>query len=76
MARAEAKAAALIDASCSAVGANPACYVNDGFDTGAAWVGFMGSAIDGQVLNASGGLEPPSDRRASSGRACSADAGR
>jgi hypothetical protein len=56
LARAEAKAAALIDASCSAVGANPTCYVNNGFDTGAAWVGFMGAAIDGQVLNVSCGL--------------------
>jgi hypothetical protein len=55
IARAEAKATALIDASCSAVGANPACYVN-GFGTGAAWVGFMAAALDGQVLNVSCGL--------------------
>lgn len=51
LARAEAKATAVIDASCSAVGGNPTCYVNNGFDTGTAWVGFMGAAIDGQVSN-------------------------
>jgi hypothetical protein len=55
IARSEAKAVAVIDASCSAVGANPACYVNNGLDSGAAWAGFMGSAIDGQVLNVSCG---------------------
>ena len=51
LARAEARATAVIDASCSEVGANPACYVNNGFPTGADWVGFMSAAIDGQVSN-------------------------
>jgi hypothetical protein len=51
LARAEARATAVIDASCSAVAANPTCYVNNGFPTGADWVAFMSGAIDGQVSN-------------------------
>ena len=51
IARTEARATAVIDASCSAVGGNPQCYVDIGFDNGATWASFMGSAIDGQVLN-------------------------
>ncbi len=56
IARSEAQAKAVIDASCSAVGATPACYVSNGFDTGAAWASFMGGAIDGQVPNVACGL--------------------
>jgi hypothetical protein len=51
IARAEATATAVIDASCSAVGGNPACYVANGLDTGAAWGSLFGGAIDGQVPN-------------------------
>ena len=51
IARSEAVAKAVIDASCSAAGGNPACYVTNGLDTGAAWVSFFGGAIDGQVPN-------------------------
>src|SRR5262245_35308419 len=44
--KAEAKAVAAIDASCSAGNANPACYTNVvGLDTGAEWVG----AVEGQL---------------------------
>jgi hypothetical protein len=56
IARAEATATAVIDASCGAVGATPACYVANGIDTGAAWVSFFGGAIDGQVPNVACGL--------------------
>lgn len=51
IARAAAAAKAVIDASCSAVGATPACHVANGLDTGAAWVSLFGGAIDGQVPN-------------------------
>jgi hypothetical protein len=51
IARAEAKAVAAIDAACSNLGANPACYAGNGLDTGAAWISFMGGALDGQVPN-------------------------
>jgi hypothetical protein len=46
----------VIDASCGAVGANPACYVANEMDTGAAWASFFGGAIDGQVPNVACGL--------------------
>jgi hypothetical protein len=44
----------VIDAACGA-GARPACHDDNGFSTGAAWAGFMGGAIDGQVTNVSCG---------------------
>ena len=55
LARAQTRAAALIDAACSAAGAKPDCHVNAGFNTGADWAGFMAGAIDGQVTNVSCG---------------------
>lgn len=59
IAKAEATAKAVIDASCSAAGANPACYVANGLDTGAAWVSLFGGAIDGQVPNVACNLGHP-----------------
>ena len=49
--RATARAAAVIDASCSALGAHPACHGDSGLTSGQAWADFMNAAIDGQVPN-------------------------
>jgi hypothetical protein len=49
--RAHARAAAVIDASCGAIGAHPACHGDFVGTTGQAWADFMSSAIDGQVPN-------------------------
>jgi hypothetical protein len=54
IARTETRAAGVIDVACGA-GARPACHDDNGFSTGAAWAGFMGGAIDGQVTNVSCG---------------------
>ena len=45
------RAAAAIDASCSAFGAHPACHGDFGLTSGQAWADFMSNAIDGQVPN-------------------------
>lgn len=44
----EVKAAAAINKTCSAVGANPPCY-GTSFDTGAEWVNLTAVAVDGNV---------------------------
>jgi hypothetical protein len=49
--RAHARAAAVIDASCGAIGAHPACHGDVGLTSGQAWADFMSQAIDGQVPN-------------------------
>jgi len=48
--KAETKARDTIDASCSAVGGNPACY-SGSFDTGQQWVDLVEGFLDGQVPN-------------------------
>jgi len=51
IARASDRAAAAIDAVCSAFGAHPQCHVDFGLASGQAWANLMGDAIDGQVPN-------------------------